>query len=109
MRRDRPDADRKFKRPLLRLRRFSVSHSGDVGSGLAPVGPQPLNFLSAIVADANRDLDGEEQERHGRIPTKERERKYPTAFFVESISDGLAARSIEVVHTKIYRDGARNE
>ena len=31
-------ADRKFKRPLLRLRRFSVSHSGDVGSGLAPVG-----------------------------------------------------------------------
>ena len=31
-------ADRKFKRPLLRLRRFSVSHSGGIGSGLAPVG-----------------------------------------------------------------------
>jgi hypothetical protein len=31
-------ADRRFKRPLLRLRRFSVSHSSDVGSGLAPVG-----------------------------------------------------------------------
>ena len=35
-------ADRKFKRPLLRLRRFSVSHSGDVGSGLAPVGGQEV-------------------------------------------------------------------
>ena len=53
-------ADRKFKRPLLRLRRFPVSYSGGIGSGLALV--DGLTFVTRIVSSSSSSRRVEEIE-----------------------------------------------